>query len=92
MVNAVVEREGDGPIPVDGMRVSCGQVSVKLESDMRYPLNLLYSQSAAILRGLWVLSVNYESCTLTMDIYIGGRGPAGRVTLYNGATASNASE
>jgi len=88
-LNVVVEqcviRKGDAKLPAAGITFVPASVGVSIKSHAPGTVDITYSMTAEILRGIWELTAYYGSYTLTVDIYVGAVRPAlyrGRATVF----------
>ena len=84
----VAEERGDSAIPADGVEFR-HRAAIEITPIQDHRVSISYSQSAAILRGIWELTAASESCTLAITISIGKDGPVGRAVVFNGTIAAN---
>ena len=98
-LNAVVQhciaRHGDASIARGGIGFarSHSAVSIYVKSHIPGgPIDVTYSLTAKILRGIWELTSSYGYCTVALEIYVGTlnvQGFRGYATVYPGSLANN---
>ena len=81
----LVRYPGGSPIPDQGMLFKWLNADILVKSYPPGTAYLTYQTTAAVLRGIWELSILYAPCSLDMEVYVGGLDEVhhrGHITLY----------